>query len=155
MQRASRHDLQPRPALVLRQDPDIVLVGEVRDPETAELALKASLTGHLVLTTLHTNCAVSRLTRLVDMGVEPFLVALVADRRGRAAAGPPALRRPALARTSRDPARCSRSGSTAADLARRDARCAATGCAECGGTGYRGRTGVFEVLAVDAALRRC
>ncbi len=60
---------------VLRQDPDIVLVGEVRDSETAELALKASLTGHLVLTTLHTNSAVAALTRLVDMGVQPFLVA--------------------------------------------------------------------------------
>ena len=60
---------------VLRQDPDVVLVGEVRDSETAELALRASLTGHLVLTTLHTNDAVSAMTRLVDMGVEPFLVA--------------------------------------------------------------------------------
>ena len=60
---------------VLRQDPDIVLVGEVRDQETAELALQASLTGHLVLTTLHTNDAVSAISRLVDMGVEPFLVA--------------------------------------------------------------------------------
>ena len=60
---------------ILRQDPDIVLVGEVRDTETAELALKASLTGHLVLTTLHTNSAVAALTRLVDMGAEPFLVA--------------------------------------------------------------------------------
>ena len=60
---------------VLRQDPDIVLVGEVRDQETAELALRASLTGHLVLTTLHTNDAISAISRLVDMGVEPFLVA--------------------------------------------------------------------------------
>jgi type IV pilus assembly protein PilB len=60
---------------ILRQDPDIVLVGEVRDQETAELALQASLTGHLVLTTLHTNDAVAAVTRLVDMGVEPFLVA--------------------------------------------------------------------------------
>jgi type IV pilus assembly protein PilB len=60
---------------ILRQDPDIVLVGEVRDQETAELALKASLTGHLVLTTLHTNDAVAAVTRLVDMGVQPFLVA--------------------------------------------------------------------------------
>src|SRR5680860_603764 len=60
---------------VLRQDPDIVLVGEVRDGQTAELALKAALTGHLVLTTLHTNSAVAALTRLIDMGAEPFLVA--------------------------------------------------------------------------------
>src|SRR5437763_1721433 len=60
---------------VLRQDPDVVLVGEVRDPETAKLALEASMTGHLVLTTLHTNSAPGALTRLTDMGVEPFLVA--------------------------------------------------------------------------------
>ena len=99
---------------VLRQDPDVVLVGEIRDTETAELALRASLTGHLVLTTLHTNSAVASLSRLVDMGLEPFMVgsalsAVVAQR---------LVRRP------------------------------------CGGTGYRGRVGVFEVLVVDQALRR-
>ena len=77
---------------VLRQDPDVVLVGEVRDTETAELAMRASLTGHLVLTTLHTNDAVAALTRLVDMGVEPFLVASSLTRRGRPAPGPPPLR---------------------------------------------------------------
>ena len=137
---------------ILRQDPDIVLVGEVRDAETAELALKASLTGHLVLTTLHTNDAVAAVTRLVDMGVEPFLVAssltlVVAQRLVRrpcrACAGPytPSPRTLALL------------GLAEQDLA--DARpTRGKGCAECAGTGYRGRLGVFEVLPVTATLRQ-
>jgi type IV pilus assembly protein PilB len=137
---------------ILRQDPDIVLVGEVRDTETAELALKASLTGHLVLTTLHTNDAVAAVTRLVDMGIEPFLVAssltlVVAQRLVRtpcascAAPYVPSPRTLALLGVTED------------DLA--DARpLRGKGCAECAGTGYRGRTGVFEVLPVTAALRK-
>jgi type IV pilus assembly protein PilB len=137
---------------VLRQDPDIVLVGEVRDAETAELALKASLTGHLVLTTLHTNDAVAAVTRLVDMGVEPFLVAssltlVVAQRLVRrpcascAAAYVPAPRTLALL------------GLQEGDLA--EARpLRGQGCSKCAGTGYLGRTGVFEVLPVTAALRK-
>ena len=137
---------------VLRQDPDIVLVGEVRDTETAELALQASLTGHLVLTTLHTNNAVAAVTRLVDMGVEPFLVAssltlVVAQRLVRtpcaACAAPyvPSPRTLALL------------GLTESDLDEATPR-RGKGCSECGGTGYRGRTGVFEVLPVTAQLRQ-
>jgi type IV pilus assembly protein PilB len=137
---------------VLRQDPDVVLVGEVRDPETAELALQASLTGHLVLTTLHTNDTVSAITRLVDMGVDPFLVAsslslVVAQR---------LVRRPC----AECAAPCTPSSRTLSllglqpeDLAQATPRRGA-GCGSCGGTGYRGRTGVFEVLPVTAALRR-
>ncbi len=137
---------------ILRQDPDVILVGEVRDHETAELALQASLTGHLVLTTLHTNDAVSAITRLVDIGVDPFLVAaslslVVAQRLVRrpcsscAAPYEPTTRTLALL------------GVTAADLS--DATpLRGTGCSDCGGTGYRGRTGVFEVLPVNAAMRR-
>lgn len=136
---------------VLRQDPDIVLVGEVRDQETGRLALEAAMTGHLVLTTLHTNNAPAALTRLVEMGLEPYLVAssltLVAAQR--------------LAR--RPCAGCSQPylpeervlqalGLTAADLAGTDARHGA-GCPDCGGTGYRGRLGLFEVLAVSSAIR--
>ena len=137
---------------VLRQDPDIVLVGEVRDQETAELALQASLTGHLVLTTLHTNDAVSAITRLVDMGVEPFLVAssltlVVAQR---------LVRKPCescAAEYVPSPRTLSLLGLTTDDLV------GATpvrgkGCSDCGGTGYRGRTGIFEVLPVTAALRK-
>ncbi len=137
---------------ILRQDPDIVLVGEVRDTETAELALQASLSGHLVLTTLHTNDAVSAITRLVEMGVEPFLVAssltlVVGQRLVRrpcqecAAEYLPSARTLALL------------GLVDADLTGSTPR-RGKGCAECGGTGYRGRTGVFEVLPVTAGLRK-
>ena len=135
---------------ILRQDPDVVLVGEVRDRETAELALEASLTGHLVLTTLHTNSAVAAITRLVDMGVEPFLVAsslTAASSRSGWSAGPA---RRAPRRTSPTAARSPLLGIDAGRPRRRHARCAGAGCADCGGTGYRGRTAVFEVLDVDA-----
>jgi type IV pilus assembly protein PilB len=137
---------------ILRQDPDIVLVGEVRDQETAELALQASLTGHLVLTTLHTNDAVAAVTRLVDMGVEPFLVAsslslVVAQR---------LVRRPCKACAAPyvpSERTLSLLGITEDDLA------AATplrgrGCSDCSGTGYRGRVGVYEVLPVTAEMRQ-
>ncbi|MCW2616330.1 MAG: ral secretion pathway protein GspE, partial [Frankiales bacterium] len=137
---------------VLRQDPDIVLVGEVRDTETAELALQASLTGHLVLTTLHTNDAVAAVTRLVDMGVEPFLVAsslslVLAQRLVRTPCESCATPYVPSPRT------LSLLGITEADLADASPR-RGKGCAECGGTGYRGRTGVFEVLPVTAQLRQ-
>jgi type IV pilus assembly protein PilB len=137
---------------VLRQDPDIVLVGEVRDQETAELALQASLTGHLVLTTLHTNDAVSAITRLVDMGVEPFLVAssltlVVAQR---------LVRRPCVSCAAEyvpSPRTLALLGLVDADLEGATPT-RGKGCADCGGTGYRGRTGVYEVLPVNAALRK-
>jgi type IV pilus assembly protein PilB len=135
----------------LRQDPDVVLVGEVRDTETAALALKASLTGHLVLTTLHAGTAVSAVTRLVDMGMEPFLVgssvtAVVAQR---------LVRRPCPDCETEDRPSAgllADLGLTAADLEGATPRRGA-GCVECGDTGYRGRTGVFEVLALDARVR--
>jgi type IV pilus assembly protein PilB len=136
---------------VLRQDPDVVLVGEVRDGETAKLALEASLTGHLVLTTLHTNSAPAAVSRLVDMGVEPFLVAsslslVVAQRLVRrvcdtcAAPYQPSSRVRALLGLQQE------------DLDAASPRRGA-GCVDCGETGYRGRTGVFEVLPITAALR--
>lgn len=136
---------------VLRQDPDIVLVGEVRDSDTAELALQASLTGHLVLTTLHTNDAVAALTRLVDMGVEPFLVAssltmVVAQRLVRK----PCERCAAPYRPSAKVLQLL--GLTDDDI--RDATpLRGRGCEACGNTGFRGRTGIFEVLPVTASLR--
>ena len=137
---------------VLRQDPDIVLVGEVRDTETAELALQASLTGHLVLTTLHTNDAVAAVTRLVDMGVEPFLVAssltlVVAQRLVRT---PCAACKAPYAPSPRTLAMLGLSEDDLTDATPRRGK----GCSECGGTGYRGRTGVFEVLPVTAQLRQ-
>jgi len=124
---------------ILRQDPDIILVGEVRDSETAELALKASMTGHLVLTTLHTNSAVAALTRLVDMGAEPFLVAssltcAIAQRLVRVpcsnCAAPYVPSRDTLTLLGLDPQDLE--GATPL---------MGTGCPECGQTGYKGRIG--------------
>jgi type IV pilus assembly protein PilB len=137
---------------VLRQDPDIVLVGEVRDLETADLALQASLTGHLVLTTLHTNDAVSAITRLVDMGSEPFLVAsslsmVVAQRLVRKPC------RSCVAGYLPTPRTLELLGLGTGDLTGATPM-RGTGCGDCGETGYRGRTALFEVLPVSAAVRR-
>jgi type IV pilus assembly protein PilB len=137
---------------ILRQDPDVVLVGEVRDAETAKLALEASMTGHMVMTTLHTNSAPAAITRLVDIGVEPFLVAsslslVVAQR---------LLRRvcEACAAPYKPPGRVLTTlGLSEEDLASGTPRRGA-GCHECGGTGYHGRTGVFELLPITASLRQ-
>ncbi len=137
---------------ILRQDPDIVLVGEVRDGETAELALKASLTGHLVLTTLHTNSAVAALTRLVDMGAEPFLVAssLTAAIAQRLVRKPcENCKQPYVP----DSDTLTLLGLRVQDLAG-DTPMKGEGCPECGGTGYRGRLAVYEVLMVDSAMRQ-
>ena len=137
---------------ILRQDPDIVLVGEVRDGETAELALKASLTGHLVLTTLHTNSAVAALTRLVDMGAEPFLVASSLT----ASVAQRLVRRPCPTCSEGyipDETTLGLLGLRIDDIL--DATpLRGTGCPECGQTGYRGRTGVYEVLEVDGPMRQ-
>jgi len=135
---------------ILRQDPDVVMVGEIRDYETADISVQASLTGHLVLSTLHTNTAIGAVTRLANMGVQPYLlsnslIGLVAQRLVRtlcedcreaytadeyecdflkvSAANPPTLYRP-------------------------------VGCDACAGEGYRGRMGIYEVVAVDDELRR-
>jgi type IV pilus assembly protein PilB len=136
---------------VLRQDPDVVLVGEVRDAETAKLALEASMTGHMVMTTLHTNSAPAAVTRLVEIGVEPFLVAssltlVVAQR---------LLRRvcESCVTSYKPPARVlSTLGLSEEDLENANPRRGA-GCQDCGNTGYHGRTGIFEVLPVTASLR--
>lgn len=136
---------------ILRQDPDVVLVGEVRDTETAELALRASLTGHMVFSTLHTNDAAAAVTRLVDMGVEPFLIAsslsmVVAQRLVRV----PCARCAAPYQPS--PRTLQLLGLTHEDI--EGAKVVrGRGCDQCGQTGYLGRTAIFEVLPVDAALR--
>ena len=136
---------------ILRQDPDVILVGEVRDPDTAKLALESALTGHLVLTTLHTNNAPAALTRLVDMGVEPFLVAsslalVVAQRLVRRVCDMCAEPYTPATRT------LTVLGLTPDDLAGATPR-KGRGCTHCAGTGYRGRIGVFETLPVTAHLR--
>ncbi len=136
---------------MLRQAPNVILVGEIRDVETAEVAIQAALTGHLVFATLHTNDAPSALTRLVDMGVAPFLVsasvqAILAQRLVRK-----------LCATCRQPCAPSESELRAVGLdpARLGGRTLwrAEGCAACGFTGYRGRVGVYELMELDAALR--
>jgi type IV pilus assembly protein PilB len=136
---------------ILRQDPDIILVGEVRDGETAELALKASLTGHLVLTTLHTNSAVAALTRLVDMGAQPFLVASSLT----ASVAQRLVRKPCASCAEPyqpEAVTLTLLGLVPADLAGANPR-RGVGCADCRKTGYQGRTAVYEVLSVDAAMR--
>jgi type II secretory ATPase GspE/PulE/Tfp pilus assembly ATPase PilB-like protein len=133
---------------VLRQDPDVIVVGEIRDAPTAALALRAALTGHLVLSTLHTSDAVSAITRLRDLGAESYLVAAVL----RGALAQRLVRRvcPSCTRTARprahERALLSAHGLTAAHLA------SGTGCEACDGTGYRGRTAVVELFAVDERL---
>ncbi|RUO80300.1 type II secretion system protein GspE [Idiomarina tyrosinivorans] len=134
---------------ILRQDPDVVMVGEIRDVETAQIAVQASLTGHLVLSTLHTNTAAGALTRLEDMGVEPFLLSssllavlsqrlvrtLCSDcREGHA---PDAEERQLLDLSPQDDVTIYR----------------ASGCEKCNHTGYRGRTGIHEMLIVDDTIR--
>jgi type IV pilus assembly protein PilB len=134
---------------MLRADPDIVMVGEIRDRDTAQISIEAALTGHLVLSTLHTNDAPTAITRLVEMGIEPFLVAsaidcVVAQRLAR--------------RLCED---CKRgvvipaetlveSGFPVSD----DLACfESTGCPRCSGTGYKGRTGLYEVMTVSEDIR--
>jgi general secretion pathway protein E len=134
---------------LLRQDPDIMLVGEIRDQETADIATHAALTGHLVLSTLHTNDAATALTRLVDLGIEPYLVsstveAVLAQRLVRRICGK-CRERVAL---SEDQIRAFGPEAEAMEHAWRGA-----GCSECRGTGYRGRTGIFELLVMDEDLR--
>jgi general secretion pathway protein E len=118
---------------ILRQDPDAIMIGEIRDFETAQIAIQASLTGHLVLATLHTNDAPSAVTRLTDMGVEPFLLSssvlgVLAQRLVRKLC--PSCRK-----------------------LNGDGHYHPVGCAECGFTGYKGRTGVYELMVADEAVR--
>ena len=135
---------------ILRQDPDVVLVGEIRDKETAQIALQASLTGHLVLSTLHTNDAPNAVTRLVDMGMEPYKIASGPARRGRAAADAAALSGLPRATAKRPvPERLAPVHPAG------DERCSsAVGCPECAQTGYRGRFSIVEVLTMNSELER-
>jgi general secretion pathway protein E len=136
---------------ILRQDPDIIMIGEIRDLETAQIAVQASLTGHLVLATLHTNDAVSAVTRLADMGVEPYLLAssllgVLAQRLVRCLCQE--CRRSASP-TPGEAAMLERLG-----LSRTHSLWSAVGCTACGNSGYRGRTGIYELVLVDDNLRR-
>ena len=137
---------------MLRQDPDVVMVGEIRDIETAQIAIQASLTGHLVLSTLHTNSAVGALTRLHDMGTEPFLLAsslvgVLAQRLVRRLC--PHCRQLLAA----DAALAARLAIALAELEKHTVYEAA-GCAKCMQIGFRGRTAIYEFVAVDKQVRR-
>lgn len=134
---------------ILRQDPDVVMVGEIRDLETAEIAVQASLTGHLVLSTLHTNTAVGAVTRLRDMGVEPFLLSssllgMLAQRLVRLLC--PDCKQPYIA-SEREIAALGLPKDKPPSLYR------AVGCESCNRSGYRGRTGVYEMVIVDDHMR--
>ena len=135
---------------ILRQDPDVISVGEIRDGETASIAVRAAITGHLVISTLHTNDAVSTISRLVDIGVEPYMISS-------------ALRGVVSQRLVRKICPHCRKAYTPTEEEKRMVGIAENedvtfykgeGCQECGRTGYRGRRGVFEILTLDAALRR-
>ncbi len=133
---------------ILRQDPDVVMVGEIRDRETAEIAVQASLTGHLVLSTVHTNDAVGAVTRMRDMKVEPFLLASTL----RAVIAQRLVRR--LCSGCRQPVIAEKAERALLDLPKGATVWRPAGCEACGHTGYRGRIGIFEVLRVDDAIRR-
>lgn len=133
---------------ILRQDPDVVMVGEIRDVETAGIAVQASLTGHLVLSTVHTNDAVGAITRLRDMGIEPFLLAstlrlIVAQRLVRRLCSECRTAEPA------DKATAKLAGVKKGDIVWRP-----HGCAHCQNTGYVGRVGLYETIRVDDRVRR-
>ncbi|NKE06383.1 MULTISPECIES: GspE/PulE family protein [Mesobacillus] len=135
---------------ILRQDPDIIMVGEIRDKETVEVSVRASLTGHLVLSTIHTNDALSSVTRMIDMGVEPFLVAsslsgVVAQRLVR--------------KVCRDCAEAQTPTKREIDIFSKrgiqiETVWTGKGCSSCNMTGYRGRIAIHEVLTIDEDLRK-
>jgi general secretion pathway protein E len=138
---------------ILRQDPDVVMVGEIRDGETAEIAIQASLTGHLVLSTLHTNDSAGAVTRLVDMGVEPFLVsssllAVVAQRLVRRLCKhcktPGEITDEELRELGLDPAKVP---------SRQIFKPGTSQCQHCQGSGYAGRLGIHEILVIDDEVR--
>jgi len=139
---------------ILRQDPDVVMVGEIRDLETASIAVQASLTGHMVFSTLHTNTAVGAITRMRDMGVEPFLlssslVAVIAQR---------------LVRVLCDECRVSHTASSVEfdqiknvqigkQLSEPPMVYSPGSCSACNNTGYSGRTGIYELITIDETMR--
>jgi general secretion pathway protein E len=137
---------------VLRQDPNVILVGEIRDLETAEIAIQASLTGHLVFSTLHTNDAAGAITRLVDQGVEPFLISscLVASLAQRLVRVLCPRCREAHTPTPQEV----RELGVAPDVVAQQPIYRAVGCDHCNGRGYRGRTAIYEILVVDDSIRK-
>jgi len=137
---------------IVRQDPDIIMVGEIRDAETVEIAVQAALTGHLVLSTLHTNDAAGAVSRLLDMGAEPYLIAssligVVAQRLVRVNC--PRCKQPYEPK----PIELQEVGITP-EMRVDHPIMSGTGCPECRGVGYRGRSGVYEMLTIDDNIRQ-
>ena len=137
---------------MLRQDPDIVLIGEIRDEETADIAIKFSLTGHLVFSTLHANDAASTVTRLIDIGIKPYLVAssmnlVIAQRLVRKICENC---KTDYSPTNEELMEAGISVEEAKDINFK----IGTGCVHCDSTGYAGRTGIFEILEVTTKIRK-
>ncbi len=137
---------------ILRQDPDIIMVGEIRDRETADIAIQAALTGHLVLSTLHTNDAPSAITRLVDMGIEPYLLSscimgVLAQRLVRRIC-------PECKETYKPSERELSSLGLRVDLLDQGSLFRGIGCNYCFGTGYKGRQGIYELMPINAAISK-
>src|SRR5437763_12548318 len=135
---------------MLRQAPNIILLGEIRDHETAEIAIQASLTGHLVFSTLHTNDAPSAITRMVDIGVQPFLVAssviaIMAQRLVRIIC-------PKCKEPDEPPAHEIKAAGIGPDLLATATFMRGRGCNHCHHTGYRGRMGIFELLRMSSSV---
>lgn len=137
---------------IVRQDPDVILVGEIRDLETAEIAIQAALTGHLVFSTLHTNDSASAITRLIDMGIEPFLIsssviAIIAQRLIRT-----------VCDDCRQPAEINGEYLNELDFCEGDLKdadiCVGLGCEKCMDTGYFGRTGIYEILKISEGVKK-
>lgn len=133
---------------ILRQDPDVVMIGEIRDRETADIAVQASLTGHLVLSTVHTNDAVGAITRLKDLKIEPFLLASTL----RAVLAQRLVRK--LCPHCREPMQADKNIAAMLGLDIGVIIWGPKGCDHCGGTGFKGRVGVFEAIKVDETVRR-
>ncbi|HSW86088.1 MAG TPA: type II secretion system ATPase GspE [Rhabdochlamydiaceae bacterium] len=137
---------------ILRQDPDVIMIGEIRDRETAEIAIQSSLTGHMVLSTLHTNDAPSALTRLVDMGIEPYLltssvVGVLAQRLVRMICP--------HCRTEYEPSDQElKELSLVRDRLLNDVFVKGTGCSHCYGSGYKGRHGIYELMSLGSTIKR-
>jgi len=137
---------------ILRQDPDIIMIGETRDQETAQIAIRAALTGHLVLSTLHTNSAPATITRLLDMGVEPYLIAssvvlAVAQRLVRKLCA-------ACKKVYTPPVQLLASVGITPEAAKKITFYTAVGCPVCNGTGYKGRIALFELMPITPAIAR-
>ena len=135
---------------MMRCDPDIIMVGEIRDKETAQIAIESALTGHLVLSTLHTNDAPGAVTRLIEMGIEPFLVGSAVD----------CVVAQRLARLLCE--ECKRRTTIKSEVMRANGfnvgldleAFEPVGCARCGGSGYKGRIGLYEVMIVSEEIRK-